>query len=1044
MTGIDFKDRFLLRKPLLSIDQLMALQNLVQEKGHAYLIPFMRETFSAPLFQEAIYMASTDLYQELVKWLKLPESQTEGDMKLATSLYKYYTRMCMRSTPYGLFSGCSMGSFHAFEHTSFRVNNESIRKRSRLDMNYLAEIALFIAQDDDIKPYLVYKPNSSMYRLGENLRLVEYRLKNKKRSYSSCRIKKNYLLDLVVERAASGASMSELAACLDNELDFSTATQFINNLIDSQILVSDLEPTLTGQSFFNYLLERLTKIPTAKKYLSFLHDINDTLENDERSVSHYIDLHSKIIKSFPNTSGKDLVQTDLFFDDTELKISSKIKEALSAQVLELLKVNFKAKNEDLDTFITNFSARYEGEEIPLAIALDNESGIGYGISSRRISNHMPLLDNLSLPERKKAQSMDWTDRNRFIYQKVQDAKKNNQPVIWIDDSDIQSLVDSGENALNFPPSMQAFGALMTHNAEPIDANNFLFDLTVLGGKSSNNILARFGLDSESISEELSSTCRYEEDSTQKIIAEIVHLPQSRIGNILMRPRTFKYEIPYLGQSSVAEEFQIPITDLMVSVSGDRVILRSKKLDREIQPALTNAHNFAKGLPVYKFLCDLQFQQLTQPFAWISAIDQEEIYIPRIQYKNIILRKSQWNFKKEFFNVPADIIKTFKNLKDAYCVPRFVMLAQGDNQLLIDTESDNALTILKSYALKGDIKLIEFLQTPEKCILKDHHGNRYCNEIIFSLLTRKEKSAAPNIQKNPVVAGKRKYTIGSEWLYVKIYAGTKTADKILTSIIRPLCKEFIENETIDKWFFLRYTDPEDHIRIRFHSKKAHFWPEILTRLNEALQVSIENREVHKFQVDTYNQEVERYGAETMEMSESLFYHDSLAAVNFLNLIEGEEGEKYRWLFTLRSIDMLFSDFSLDLKERHDVMAFMSRNYFKEFSGNDKLKHNLNQKYRENRQWIEHILDPTKDQPVVRHAARYFETRSGMNRSILDNLHLTLAQKERLLYSHIHMTSIRLLIAEPRMQELVIYHYLLKFYESQLARAKSVKHYTAEIV
>ncbi|WP_169409422.1 lantibiotic dehydratase [Dyadobacter beijingensis] len=996
------------------------------------------------MFQEAIYTASTDLYQELVKWLKLPESQTDNDIKLATSLYKYYTRMCMRSTPYGLFSGCSMGSFHDLEHTSFRVNNENIRKRSRLDMNYLAEIAIFIAQDEEIRPYLIYKPNSSMYRLGENLRLVEYRLKNKKRNYSSCRIKKNYLIDLVVERATGGAFISELAACMDNELDSITATQFINNLIDSQILVSDLEPTLTGQSFFNYLLERLAKIPAAEKYLAFLNDINDTLDNDKRSVSHYVELHHKIIKSFPNTSGKDLVQTDLFFDDTNLKISAKIKETLSAQVLELLKVNFKAKNEDLDTFITNFTARYEGEEIPLAIALDNESGIGYGISSRRISNHMPLLDNLSLPERKKTPSMDWSDRNRFIYQKIQHAKKSKESVILINDSDLQSLVEKDSNPLNFPPSMQAFGTLLTSNGESLDENNFVFDLTVLGGKSSNNILARFGLDSESISDELSSTCRYEENSTHKIIAEIVHLPQSRIGNILMRPHTFKYEIPYLGQSSVAEEFQIPISDLMVSVSGDRVVLRSKKLNQEVLPALTNAHNFAKGLPVYKFLCDLQFQQLTQPFAWASAIDQEEIYIPRIQYKNIILRKSQWTLKKEHFDVSGDIFKAFKKFKDEYNVPRFVLLAQGDNQLLIDTESENALAVLKGYLSKGDIKLVEFLQTPENCILKDNHGNRYCNEIIFSILTRKEKTSAPGIQKNPVIGGKRKYTIGSEWLYVKIYAGTKTADKILTSLIRPLCKELIENETIDKWFFLRYADPEDHIRIRFHSKKANFWPEILMRLNQALQVSIENREVHKFQVDTYNQEIERYGAETMEMSELLFYHDSLAAINFLNLIEGEEGEKYRWLFTLRSIDMLFSDFSLDLKERHDVMLFMSQNYFKEFSGNDKLKHNLNQKYRENRHLIENILNPEKDQPVVKHAATYFQTRSGMNRAVLDNLHLPLAQKERLLYSHIHMTSIRLLIAEPRMQELVIYHYLSKYYESQLARAKSVKHYAAEIV
>ena len=62
---------------------------------------------------------------------------------------------------------------------------------------------------------------------------------------------------------------------------------------------------------------------------------------------------------------------------------------------------------------------------------------------------------------------------------------------------------------------------------------------------------------------------------------------------------------------------------------------------------------------------------------------------------------------------------------------------------------------------------------------------------------------------------RNFSIGSEWLYYKLYTGHKTADFILTEVIKPLTEEFLEKGLIDKWFFIRYADPKHHIRLRFH-------------------------------------------------------------------------------------------------------------------------------------------------------------------------------------------------------------------------------------
>src|SRR6185295_7783108 len=95
---------------------------------------------------------------------------------------------------------------------------------------------------------------------------------------------------------------------------------------------------------------------------------------------------------------------------------------------------------------------------------------------------------------------------------------------------------------------------------------------------------------------------------EAVFAEIVHLPEGRIGNIAARPVLRAYEIPYLGCSGAALDRQIPVTDLRVAVRGGRVRLRSERLGREVIPRLTCAHNFSRrSLGLYRFLCALQLE-----------------------------------------------------------------------------------------------------------------------------------------------------------------------------------------------------------------------------------------------------------------------------------------------------------------------------------------------------------------------------------------------------------------------------------------------------
>jgi hypothetical protein len=56
--------------------------------------------------------------------------------------------------------------------------------------------------------------------------------------------------------------------------------------------------------------------------------------------------------------------------------------------------------------------------------------------------------------------------------------------------------------------------------------------------------------------------------------------------------------------------------------------------------------------------------------------------------------------------------------------------------------------------------------------------------------------------------------GSEWLYIKLFTGPATADQVLRRIASVLTWALTAGGD-DQWFFLRYGDPDWHLRLRIH-------------------------------------------------------------------------------------------------------------------------------------------------------------------------------------------------------------------------------------
>jgi thiopeptide-type bacteriocin biosynthesis protein len=80
---------------------------------------------------------------------------------------------------------------------------------------------------------------------------------------------------------------------------------------------------------------------------------------------------------------------------------------------------------------------------------------------------------------------------------------------------------------------------------------------------------------------------------------------------------------------------------------------------------------------------------------------------------------------------------------------------------------------------------------------------------------------------------RTFLPGSEWIYFKIYTGEKTADNILVKLITPILKKLQKEQQIEKWFFIRYSDPDFHLRIRLLIHDVHQIGEIICLFHQKL-------------------------------------------------------------------------------------------------------------------------------------------------------------------------------------------------------------------
>lgn len=1000
----------------------------------------MRAALGDEGFMEAIYLASPTLHAECGKWQRAELKEARKVARLRNTLTRYYVRFMSRSTPFGLFAGCSVLRWGAT--SCIEMSAEKNVRHTRLDMHYLCALAQHIAVRPDVKHGLRYWPNTSSYRLGNEIRYAERQYSSGVGVHQVCALEASETLLQVLALARPGRTLANLVSSLLQDGTPEEVIAYIEELISAQVLVSELEPTVTGVEFFQHIQTVLRRLnvaadcPTLRVLLSQLMEVQRALARLDEPGANAATCYEHI-SALLTPLGIAVEAGKLFQTDTEQGLASeeaatldvRLQATLQEAITVLTYLSPPSENPRLTDFIRRFQARYEDQEVSLLEALDTESGLAY--SAYGSNGYSALVHDLVLPEATRSNYTEpRTEAWQFLHQKLREAERTQQYSVDITKQELQAY-GLQPNPQPLPPSVGILFRL-------IDDKQVL--LENVGGSSAVNLLGRFAHASPAIEQLIQQLTQHEQAHNPGVrFAEICHLPTSRVGNLLQRPHFRALEIPYLAQSTLPPAEQLLAQDLYLAVRGGQLILRSRQTNQLIIPRLSTAHNFMGNLlPVYQLLCDLQTQGVQSHLrvSWDAGLVYAK-FTPRLTCRQVVLLAATWRFDQadlqELVAAPPNMIMQRMDIfRVAWNLPRFFTLADGDNELLVDAQNELLIRVwLDAIRTRLTIVLKEFLFEEAASPVRDAAARPFVSQFLALLVRKAPCYGEADLVRGPTLAEaevvQREFSLGSEWLYYKLYCGQMMADRLLVEVLQPLNDALQAQGLIDRWFFIRYADPDNHLRVRWHLPEPARIGEVISLIREYLAPVSSTHYLWKIQTDTYRRELERYGRRTIVYSETLFCHQSQILLKRLAQATDDGTLADLWLWGLEAIDELLNAFEYSLDRKVTLLEGLKEAFAQEFGMTKELKQQLDVKYRHLRPIIQRALAPITARPL---SMSKIDIAQKINRLAVDaQLEIP---KDQLLTSYIHMLLNRLIPADARLHEMVLYDFLFRHYQSAQAQ------------
>jgi thiopeptide-type bacteriocin biosynthesis protein len=824
---------------------------------------------------------------------------------------RYADRMAHRATPYGLFAGVAMGTWGRQTDLSLIRMPGSVR--TRIDMAWLHTLIEQLEGDLSIQRQLTFAVHPAVYVAGDRIYLTDPpggAAEAAEAATGCLSLRATRPVRAVLDACRPRASHAELAAAICEATPSATrerAEQLIDELRRYGVLRSDLWPPLTVPDPGRHVVDRLTSVNDPAGRNRRVRALADDLERCDGLPP----AESLAARAAAATRARELVpgvepafQTDATAQLGGTRLHREVgRQAARAAELLLSTTPQPEPPYRLPEYRLAVEERYgRHRRVPLLELVNPHVGIGF-------------------PEQA-APTPAPTGRDEALLGLAAQAARSGEPVVQLDAPTL-ALIGRPVTAQHLPQSLDLLVEVAAATPAAIDAGAFTVVATPVASASpAGRTLGRFAY---LLGDGAIRAVARPPGPGDTIDADLIYQPRRpRAANVAICPARHPYAVP-VGVPA-PDQPTIALADLTVGFEEEQLVVRWAVTGQRVRVHYPHMVSSTLAPRVVSLLHQLAGDPVVWPFSW--GVAERLPFLPRLEHGRVVLSLARWRLGGQQLR-PADrqgFPAAFQSFRDRWQLPDVVLLAEHDNRITVHLGCPADLEDIRQRLQRtGTVILQERYPDPTQAWLPGPAGRHVAEFVIPVALatvpTHGPHPAARTVRRSD--SPRRLAPPGSEWVYTKLYAPTVHHDHLLAGPVHRLTTELTAAGVVVDWHFLRYADPQHHLRLRFRLTKRLQWTAVTAAVADTVEALIAAGIAHRLVIDTYDREVERFGGPRgLDLAESIFAADSRAALELIRGLAHRSITVDRVQLAVMSVDALLGDLGLTAAERERLVAAMA--------------------------------------------------------------------------------------------------------------------------
>ncbi|MGI5339831.1 lantibiotic dehydratase [Streptomyces sp. CA-181903] len=387
------------------------------------------------------------------------------------------------------------------------------------------------------------------------------------------------------------------------------------------------------------------------------------------------------------------------------------------------------------------------------------------------------------------------------------------------------------------------------------------------------------------------------DDGRALPAQVVFRPHDpRVLNPMRVPALVPHRIPVGVYADPGRPGHLDWRRLLVGVDASGLRLTDPATGRTVLPVvphMVNPHRLAPG-PA-RLLVDIGHGRGRPWTGWDWYGLEDLPVLPRVTLGRVTLCPRRWKPDRHLRAAAADPTRWDAEVaawRDRHGVPDLVQLVVDDRGHGLDLTDPWHRRVLRHEVSAGVPFVVTEDPSADGSGLGWTGGHR--TEVVVPLVHRPGPAGSAPATAPPTVTSRTaaprtvapspragRHLPGEDWLYAKLYAAEDAHAELLGRWLPRLVRD--AGEDTDRWFFLRYRDPDPHLRLRFHGAPGPLHGHVLPVLARHARSWQDAGLLRRLVLDTYEPETGRYGGpDAMPHAERLFHLDSRSALDQLAL------------------------------------------------------------------------------------------------------------------------------------------------------------------